>query len=129
MAEQQWMTRFERVLLAYFQIEWVQVVNLVFYFIIEIMLFVYLTLLPIKLTYHWLLIDINGVNSTIETIVIVIFTSHIYLYLNYKLGKLVRNPEIQKKLLFQNKIVRIKWLNLITVELIYDLLCLGIAIF
>ena len=34
MAEQQWMTRFERVLLAYFQIEWVQVVNLVFYFII-----------------------------------------------------------------------------------------------
>ena len=56
------------------------------------MLFVFLTLLPIKLTYHWLLIDINGVNSTIETVVIVIFTSHIYLYLNYKVGKLVRNP-------------------------------------
>jgi len=92
MAEQQWMTRFERVLLAYFQIEWVQVVNLIFYFIIEIMLFVFLTLLPIKITYHWLLIDIEGVNSTIETVVVIIFTSHIYLYLNYKLGKLIRNP-------------------------------------
>lgn len=93
------------------------------------MLFIYLTLLPIKLTYHWLLVDIDGVNSTIEIFVVCIFTAHIYLYLNYKLGKLVRNPEIRKKMLFQNKVVRIKWLNLITVELLYDLLCLGIAIF
>ena len=92
MADQHWMTRFERVLLAYFQIEWVQVVNLIFYFLIEILLFVFLTLLPIKLTYHWLLVDIKGVNSTIETAVVVIFTSQIYIYLNYKLGKLVRNP-------------------------------------
>ncbi len=60
---------------------------------------------------------------------LVIFASHIYLYLNYKLGKLVRNPEIQKKLLFQNKVVKMKWLNLVTIELVYDVLCLCIAIY
>jgi hypothetical protein len=86
------MSKVERVLLGYFQIEWVQGVNLVFYFLVEILLFVFLTVLPVKLTFHWLLVDIEGVNKGIETAVVVIFTAHIYLYLNYKLGRLVRNP-------------------------------------
>lgn len=116
-------------LLAYFQIEWVQVVNLVFYFLVEVVLFVFLTLLPIKITFNWKLVAIEGVNSTIDIVVVVIFTAHIYLYLNYELGKLVRNPEIQKKLLFQNKVVRMKWLNLLSIELFYDIVCLGVAIF
>ena len=123
------MSRVERVLLSYFQIEWVQVVNLILYFIVEVILFVFLTLLPIKIVFNWKLVEIQGVNETIETIVVVIFTAHIYLYLNYETGKLVRNPEIQKKLLFQNKIVRIKWLSLISAELVYDVICLGVAVF
>lgn len=55
MAESQWGTRAERLLLAYFQIEWVQTVNLILYFIVEIALFIFLTLLPIKIAYGWLL--------------------------------------------------------------------------
>lgn len=54
---------------------------------------------------------------------------HVYLYLNYKAGKLVRNPEIQKKWLLQNRVIKLRWLNLLTAELLYDLLCLGISIY
>lgn len=129
MVESSWGNRAERLLLAYFQIEWVQTANLALYFIVEIVLFIFLTLLPIKITYGWLLKSVDRFHTIVDSSAVVIFSVHVYLYLNYKLGKLVRNPEIQKKLLFQNKVVKMKWFNLITLELIYDLLCLIISIF
>lgn len=46
----------ERLLLAYFKVEWVQRVNLVLYFVVEIVLCVFLTVLPIKIVYSWLLV-------------------------------------------------------------------------
>ena len=71
----------------------------------------------------------ENLNIIFNSVVLFMFTAHIYLYLNYKLGKLVRNPEIQKKLLFQNKVVKMKWLNLVTAELVYDIFCFCIALY
>jgi uncharacterized membrane protein len=67
--------------------------------------------------------------NALDIVALVVFIMHIYLYLNYKVGKLVRNPEIRKKWLLKKKVVKIRWLNLITIELVYDLICLGIAIY
>lgn len=103
--------------------------NLVFYFVVEILLFAFLTVLPIKIVFNWLLVSFGDLYTILDCAVMVIFTAHIYLYLNYKLGKLVRNPEIQRKLLFQNKVIKLKWASLITPELVYDLLCLFISIY
>jgi hypothetical protein len=51
------------------------------------------------------------------------------LYLDHKVRKLVLNPEIKKRILFRSYVVKLKWLNIINAEFIYDVLCLGIAIF
>lgn len=102
---------------------------MILYFVIETALSVFLTLLPIKLAFFDVLQQVPWFQTTLEIMALVIFSMHIYLYLNYKAGKLVRNPEIQKKWLLQNKVIKLRWLNLITIELIYDVLCLGIAIY
>ena len=39
------------------------------------------------------------------------------------------NPEISKRVLFRRYVVKLKWLSIVNTELIYDLVCLGIAIF
>ena len=102
---------------------------MIFYFIIETALTVFLTLLPVKLAFYDVLQQVPYFQNTLDVVALVVFIMHIYLYLNYKVGKLVRNPEIQKKWLLQNKVIKLRWLNLVTIELIYDLICLGIAIY
>lgn len=95
----------------------------------EILLFLVLTILPIKITFNWLLESYDSVQQSVDIIIVLIFLLHVYLYLDHKVKKLVQNPEIKKKLLFQNRVIRLKWLSLITPELIYDLLCLVVALF
>jgi hypothetical protein len=61
--------------------------------------------------------------------ILFIFLLHIYLYLDHKVKKLVQNPEIKKKILFQSYVIKLKWLSIFNMEFMYDLLCLLIAIY
>jgi len=129
MVQQEWGNRFEKVLVKYYQVEWWQRVTLVVYFLVETALSVLLTLLPIKLAFNDVLLRQPTFQSVLDVLAVVVFTLHVYLYLNYKVGKLVRNPEIQKKWLLQNRVIQLRWLNLLTAELVYDVVCLAVAIY
>jgi hypothetical protein len=61
--------------------------------------------------------------------ILFIFLLHIYLYLDHKVKKLVQNPEIKKKILFQSYVIKLKWLSIFNMEFMYDLLRLLIAIY
>ena len=114
MVQKDWGNRFEKALLRYYQVEWWQRVTLVIYFLVEAALSILLTLLPIKLAFNDVLQSQPGFQTALDILAVVVFCLHVYLYLNYKAGKLVRNPEIQKKWLLQNRVIKLRWLNLLT---------------
>ena len=73
----------------------------------------FLTYLPIKITFNYELQDGVGSGKGVQSMIVIIFFLHIYLYLDHKVKKLVENPEIKKKVLFRSYVVKLKWLNLI----------------
>lgn len=88
-----------------------------------------LTILPIKVTFNFELSQAQDVQNALDVSILIVFTLHVYLYLDHRVKKLVMNPEISKRVLFKRYVVKLKWLSILNTELIYDLVCLGIAIF
>ena len=73
----------------YYSVKQIQVFCLFLYFLTEILLFIILTLLPIKVVFNWLLLQMKGIQKVFNLIILIVFTLHIYLYFNHKIRKII----------------------------------------
>lgn len=103
--------------------------NLVLYFVVETIMSLVLVVLPIKIVFYKLILSLKNLYTILDMIVMVMFLAHVYLYLSFKVGRMFRNPDIETKLLIQNRVFKLRWFSLITPEFLYDLLCLLIAVY
>ena len=90
----------------------------VVYIINEVALSLYLLFIPIQIAYYWLLRSPQNVpiQTGIDVGVTVLFFIHIYLYFDEKFLQILKNPYA-------------RWVRkIVTVELIYDVLCFILAI-
>jgi hypothetical protein len=60
--------------------------------VVEVCLFVILTLLPIKVTFYFELQATGAVQRWLDLGILIVFLLHIYLYLDHKVRRLVMNP-------------------------------------
>ena len=97
-------------------------------FVCEVALLLYLMVLPIQLAYHSLLSNSQNkiIQDNVDYYVVTFFSIHLLLYFDNNLEKIVKSPNsIPRYGIPQLK----KWSRLITIELIYDVVCWCLAVF